>query len=718
MKAFKRMVPILTAIMLLSILLPISAKGSPDTWTFMVYLDADNDLEEWGIINFMQMSEVGSSANVNILVQFDRVPGYDESYGGWTGCRRFDMSKGMTPADGPTQNLGEINMGDPASLVDFVSWADATHPADHYVLIIWDHGGDWVGACWDETSSYDYLDISEIHSALSSICTNLGKPLDIVSFDACSMGSIEVGYQLRQYADYFVASEVYVPDLGFSYDRPLWALHNDSTMTPLAFCSQIVNGYHDLYASMIGKPYQYMFNQSLTLSVIDTDKIGAAVRAADNLSSELYDNMTYWVNHVRLAYNNTDSYEGTYYYDIVDLYRFADELRYYVANDTIDSLCNDLMTAINACVLVEMRYNDPFHFSQPVDNTHGMSVYFPKNMTEYDGTYGAPLVNFSADTHWNEFLMKYYVEVMKGNPTIISASPSGMNASLNGGISIAFSEPMDVNNVTNAFSIYPAVAGAFQWIPASNTLSFTPSDHLALSTCYVVIVNSTASDAAGHHMKYNYSWNFTTRGILPGFTTVLNLTGELGENGWYISQVNATLSTTDPEGTNWTRYQLNASGWQTYSSMMVISIEGNYTLEYCSQDLAGTTYAAENATIGIDLNVPSSLAAVSGSRVTIAASDNISGVNRTMYRIDGGVWQEYTWAFDVTGSGNHTVEYYSVDEAGHIEQTKTAWVDNGMNAFEIIASYGLYIAVGIVLIIVVIAVFNYASKGKGRDRAD
>jgi len=52
------------------------ASGAADkaaaSWTFMVYLDGDNNLESCGVEDFMEMASVGSNAQVNIVVQFDR----------------------------------------------------------------------------------------------------------------------------------------------------------------------------------------------------------------------------------------------------------------------------------------------------------------------------------------------------------------------------------------------------------------------------------------------------------------------------------------------------------------------------------------------------------------------------------------------------------------------------------------------------------------------
>jgi hypothetical protein len=57
--------------------------------------------------------------------------------------------------------------------------------------------------------------------------------------------------------------------------------------------------------------------------------------------------------------------------------------------------------------------------------------------------------------------------------------------------------------------------------------------------------------------------------------------------------------------------------------------------------------------------------------VTLTAIDSGSGVNYTMYKIDNGVWTTYTAPFIVTGNGNHTVSFYSVDNVGNIETEKS-----------------------------------------------
>jgi len=170
-------------------------------------------------------------------------------------------------------------------------------------------------------------------------------------------------------------------------------------------------------------------------------------------------------------------------------------------------------------------------------------------------------------------------------------------------------------------------------------------------------------------------------------TTTHILTGTVGNNSWYISNVTVTLTASDAgSGVNHTYYQLDAGSWNTYTAPITITTEGSHTLKYRSVDYAGNTEPVKGPfIIKIDKTKPSTTHSLSGTMgnnswyisnitVTLTATDTGSGINHTFYQVDNGNWSTYTTSFIVTTAGSHTLKYYSVDNAGNTESVKGPFI--------------------------------------------
>ncbi|HYP67556.1 MAG TPA: clostripain-related cysteine peptidase, partial [Thiobacillaceae bacterium] len=116
-------------------------------WTVMVYLAGDNNLDGAGVADLLEMKKVGSTGDINVVAQFDRA-------GGKGTTKRYVLHKGTSLAKDAVADLGETDTGDPAVLTDFLAWGVKTHPAEHYLAVIWNHG-----AGWDDSNLYsgDYF---------------------------------------------------------------------------------------------------------------------------------------------------------------------------------------------------------------------------------------------------------------------------------------------------------------------------------------------------------------------------------------------------------------------------------------------------------------------------------------------------------------------------------------------------------------------------------
>ena len=129
------------------------AGSKSGSWTVMLYQDADDQVLEQDVFtDFNEAERVGSTDAVHIVAQLDRFRGAYTGDGNWTCTRRYYVTQDNDLNAIHSQlvaDLGEANMSDPATLVDFAAWAVQTFPADHYVLILSDHGMGWPGGWTD-----------------------------------------------------------------------------------------------------------------------------------------------------------------------------------------------------------------------------------------------------------------------------------------------------------------------------------------------------------------------------------------------------------------------------------------------------------------------------------------------------------------------------------------------------------------------------------------
>jgi len=382
-------------------------------WTFMVYLDADNTLESAGIDDFLEMADVGSSPDVNIVVQMDRTAGYDNTYGDWAGTRRFLIQKNDTPATTPLVDLEEANMGHPDTLQDFVLWAVQNYPAQHYALSIWNHGAGWRSlleelqsralsrtlgeegvtmrtVALDDTDN-DVLYMSEVQSALQATEVKL----DVVGFDACLMGMVEVAYALRNVAGYVVGSEWLEPGDGWPYDTILTELTSTPTIDGRNLSDMIVTKYGLAYSS------------GITQSSVDVAQLNNVVSKIDTFAAAMN---AEWPA-LQTAHGNTISYHlwGSSSWGI-DLWHFADNVYNGVTSPAIKNAALDLKNAIDAFVVKE-------HHSSDQNGSHGVAIYFPPTQTTFNNdpdhtgyvqTNTIYPVDFVKQHGWDEFLQTYY----------------------------------------------------------------------------------------------------------------------------------------------------------------------------------------------------------------------------------------------------------------------------------------------------------------------
>ncbi|MBE3137036.1 MAG: right-handed parallel beta-helix repeat-containing protein [Thermoplasmata archaeon] len=172
----------------------------------------------------------------------------------------------------------------------------------------------------------------------------------------------------------------------------------------------------------------------------------------------------------------------------------------------------------------------------------------------------------------------------------------------------------------------------------------------------------------------------------PVTTAVLDPLTPNGENGWYISSVEVTLSATDEgSGVASTWYKVDTGFYQIYSTPFTVTTNGEHIVLFYSYDNAGGQETEKSVTFKID-QTPSTTTVkftaeagdnnwfISDVEVKLTAADTTSGVAETRYKLDEGSWTTYSAPFIITEEGVHTLYYQSVDSAGNEENEKAAEV--------------------------------------------
>ncbi|HIE08505.1 MAG TPA: hypothetical protein EYP65_01490 [Armatimonadetes bacterium] len=363
-------------------------------WTVMVYMGADNDMDEVALDDLNEMEKAGSTDNFTVVVQLDRRGG---------GAKRYLVVKDDDPTKVGSQlleDLGEVNMGDPQTLADFVRWGVETYPAQHYMLVLWNHGTGWVprvvrprprAIVYDDTDN-DQLSTPELREALS----RAGAFVDILGFDACLMQMTEIAYEVRGYARYMVASEENEPWEGWPYDRVLSNLVSNPTMTPLELAKAIVDEY-----------IAYVDSTGWTLSVADLSRMDEVGKALDKLAKALADAWSQQKEDILLAIEQTQRFDivgifGGQYSDYRDLAHFAYLLTEGVGDPAVKGAASSLLDALSGAVPYSRYKGDA------VKDAQGLSIYLPDSFTtplekrtKLNQYRSLPLAQ---DTYWDEFL--------------------------------------------------------------------------------------------------------------------------------------------------------------------------------------------------------------------------------------------------------------------------------------------------------------------------
>ena len=419
---------------------PRAATGSGETWLVMLYQDADDKILEKDIdIDLNEAERAGSSDRVQVVAQLDRYRGGFRGDGNWTSTKRFYVT--FDPdlnhiASREVMDIGEANMADGDTLVDFVQWAVQNYPADKYALILSDHGMGWPGGWSDPTARGrgadniplasalgDHLYLTELDRSLAKIRQTTGiDQFEFIGLDACLMAHVEVFEALQPYARYAVASQETEPAVGWAYASFLRALLARPDMDGGELGKTVVQSYiqddqrivdDSARADMVGRrgisarQVAQKMVDSATLSAVDLQAFPGLMNALNQLAFALQKADQKQVAKARsYAQSYTSVFGRNAPPSYLDLGNFAKLLKREVRDEKVQTAADGLLTALGQTTIAETHgRNKP--------GSSGVSIYFPTsdlylNRVAGGQSYALTADRFAQNSLWDDFLAYHY----------------------------------------------------------------------------------------------------------------------------------------------------------------------------------------------------------------------------------------------------------------------------------------------------------------------
>ncbi|MBU4448258.1 MAG: hypothetical protein KKD99_06705, partial [Proteobacteria bacterium] len=354
-------------------------------WTIAVYMGADNDLDPFALKDLKEMERGLPEEGVECIVLVDRARGPTTE--GDDRTDRVVRIKRNTEKGLKSEVLarpGEVNMADPAVLQGFLASVIKTFPAQHYALIMWDHGGGWASHLNDSDApgtakGYDKLDLPKLRQGISAALKDTGlKKLDLVGFDMCLMAQMETAAEISDLAQVMVASQALEPGDGWPYEEILPAFGQES-LGVRRLGAQIVDAF--------GKHYGGRKEQVATLSAVDLGEVQKLGEAMNILAAKMDQTVPASWPAISRAFFYSESYadrtdirKGVSGLSSVDLLDLLKRLRYAVAPFPADKEYQDIVGIMDRAVIAS--YVSPKHRL-----SHGLAIYAPTTSQQYNAQY-------------------------------------------------------------------------------------------------------------------------------------------------------------------------------------------------------------------------------------------------------------------------------------------------------------------------------------------
>jgi len=382
------------------------------TWTIAMYWASDNSLDEYtDYFIDVWMESLTNTEDISLCVFTDRLD------------QPSNLSTLTEDGWVEKESYPEANASSPETLASFIEYA-LTEPSlasENFMLMIQDHGNGYLGLCSDEGLPDSdipkmWMSIDDLGNGVRAGLNAAGKSIDIIALDACTLGTIEIAYELRETASYLVASELGVPFDGMNYRELMSGFSTDPTISPRNLACKLVDDYEAWYTAPLHTlPTLYPYMQDFaSLSVIDLYALDDIVDAFSSFTDAVTPKVSSLGTYIKTAATQADvstwiNNMGTWFYP--DIRVMFKDLALTTEDEYPDVAlaCNKIVTAADSAIIHDWA---SWRMRGLVT---GLSVFacpstgiFDVNWDTFDRAYDSVGLDFVEDSGWDVVLTEYF----------------------------------------------------------------------------------------------------------------------------------------------------------------------------------------------------------------------------------------------------------------------------------------------------------------------
>jgi hypothetical protein len=229
---------------------PTGDPAGAGTWTIFVYGHADHNLSPSLLADMIEMSNATLGDDINVIVMAD----WDASNPDYASGSEWYRIVGGEAEPELLESAPEQNLDDPAVLTASIERAFRDYPAEHYGVVMWNHGGAWMGGFGgdsaDGTGHGPGISAAVLATSIrAALDAHAIDQLRFLAFDTCLMAGVEVVSELAPLTELYIANAEIDYGAGWDYTATLTWLgeHPDADAEELALAeSEQWNAHHEV----------------------------------------------------------------------------------------------------------------------------------------------------------------------------------------------------------------------------------------------------------------------------------------------------------------------------------------------------------------------------------------------------------------------------------------------------------------------------------------